>query len=170
MADRGWLIAGVVMIVLAVAGSIVLVLGAAGAGGRSTAPVAAATNLSARVPEGTVATAIRLDPTASVGGAIQPGDVVDLLAYVPEQLSGGEPVTRVLVREGLVYAATKGTTPQTVTLAMPPSQALQVQQAIETGARPVAVVRTTKGAIPSGPEVFGDRDLISWLARLAATR
>jgi hypothetical protein len=103
-----------------------------------------------------------------VAGAIRAGDVIDLYAFFPSQLGEGVAVTRVLLRETLVYGVTRDQGTQTLVLAMAPGQAAQMQQALQMGARPLATVRPSRSSAPAAPTAFADTDYVGWLARLAA--
>ena len=128
-------------------------------------------NLSARVPAGQVATALRLSRTEGAAGAIRPGDTIDVYAFFPQRATGGAPSTRVLLREKLVYAATQEMDLQSVTLVMPPQEAVLLQDALQIGARPYATIRSSKGMpVNEAPVVFGDEALAAWIARLGAGR
>ena len=170
MADRGLLLVGIGIIVLALAASISAVVGTTSTrrGPSDPALSSAAANLSARVPPGEVATSIRLDSVAGVGGGIRAGDVIDLYAFFPAQLGGGLAVTRVLLRESLVYGVAREAGAQALTLSMDPAQAMAVQQALQVGARPLAVIRPASFSAPPAPAAFSDHDLVGWLTRVAS--
>ena len=127
--------------------------------------------LSARVPPGQVATALRVSRSEGVAGALRPGDTIDVLAAFADRVSGGSPSTRILMREKLVYAVALEGDIQSVTLVMPPEEALLLQDALQIGARPYLVLRSAAGlGGAEAPSAFGDEALSAWIGRLAGGR
>lgn len=169
MADRALIIVGIGVIVLAIVASIGAVMSTTDTGRAPSEPVFSsnAANLSGRVPPGEVATSIRLDAVAGVAGGIRAGDVIDLYAFFPSPLSEGVAATRVILRETLVYGVARDGGTQTLILAMAPGQAVQVQQALQLGARPLAAIRPSRSSAPPAPAAFSDADFAGWLTRVA---
>ena len=54
--------------------------------------------LSARIPPGQVATALRLGSVESVAGAIRAGDTIDVYAFLPDRATGSVAATQVHAR------------------------------------------------------------------------
>jgi Flp pilus assembly protein CpaB len=125
--------------------------------------------LSARVPSGQVATALRVSRSEGVAGVLRPGDTIDVLAAFAARVTGGATVTRVLMREKLVYAVALDSNTLSVTLVMPSEEAILLQDALQVGARPYLVLRSSAGlAGNEAPPVFGNEGLSAWITRLAA--
>jgi hypothetical protein len=118
-----------------------------------------------------VATALRLGRVESVGAAIRAGDIIDVYAFVPERATGGAAATRVLMRQKLVYAMSQNADATSITLALPPEEAALLQDSLQIGARPYAILRSSRGA-PSAeaPSGFEDDALASWIASVSASR
>jgi hypothetical protein len=133
-------------------------------------PVTAARSLSGRIPAGQVATALRFGRVESVSGRIRAGDTVDVYAFYSER-AGAAATTRVLMREKLVYTASESPEAISLTLAMPPDEAVSLQDALLAGARPYAVLRSGRGLSQrAAPESFGDDSLSSWITQVAESR
>jgi hypothetical protein len=95
---------------------------------------------------------------------------VDLYAFYPDRAGSGA-TTQVLMREKLVYAATESPDAMSITLAMPTDEVLRLQNALLTGARPYAVLRSTRGmAGQAAPESFGDGSIQAWIAQVTESR
>jgi hypothetical protein len=138
--------------------------------GEAEAPNPART-LSARIPSGHVAAPLRLGRVESIGGVIRAGDVIDVYAFFTERATGGGASTRVLMREKLVYAASANPESASITLALPPEEATLLQDALQLGARPYAVLRSSRGmAGREAPDGFQDEALASWIARVSESR
>lgn len=100
------------------------------------------------VPAGFVATVLPVNEQVSVGGAIGPGDRVDLIANVPiRQRDGSQQlVTQALLRDVGVLATGGQTAPPrapyaTLTLAVSPQDALVVQHLLSANVRMVLALR-----------------------------
>jgi hypothetical protein len=107
----------------------------------------------------------------SIGGVIRAGDVIDVYAFFTERATGGVASTRVLMREKLVYAANSSPDALSVTLALPPDEATLLQDALQLGARPYAVLRSSRGmAGREAPNGFQDDALASWIASVSESR
>jgi Flp pilus assembly protein CpaB len=127
--------------------------------------------LSARVPPGQVATALRVSRSEGVAGALRPGDTIDVLMAFTDRASGVSPTTRVLMREKLVYAVALEGDVQSVTLVMPPEEALLLQDALQVGARPYLVLRSAAGlGGAEAPFALSDEALSAWIGRLTGRR
>jgi hypothetical protein len=130
-----------------------------------------ARSLSARLPSGQVAAPLRLGRVESIGGVIRAGDVVDVYAFFTERATGGVPSTRVLMRQKLVYAVSSNPDAVSITLALPPQEATVLQDALQLGARPYAVLRSSRGMDGrEAPDGFQDDALASWIARVLESR
>lgn len=164
MTMRGPMLLGVALLGLALLGSFWF-LSIRSARAPAAQPLGFDTSISARLPPGQVAVVLRPGLAAAAAGIIRPGDRVDVYAFLPAQ---GEtaPVTRLLLRDTIVYGAAREADAQALTLGMPPEQALLIQHTAQLGARPFVTLRSSQapGAAPP-PEVFTDADLPSWLAR-----
>jgi hypothetical protein len=128
-------------------------------------------SLSARIPSGQVAASLRLGRVESIGGAIRAGDVIDVYAFFTERATGGVASTRVLMREKLVYAASANPDAVSITLALPPEEAALLQDALQIGTRPYAILRSSRGmAGREAPNGFQDDALAPWIARVSESR
>jgi hypothetical protein len=106
---------------------------------------AAPLTIAQRIPADQVATSIRLSQVESVAGALRAGDPIDVYGFYPERLTGDVAATRTLLRQKLIYTTTQDPEGQSVTLAMPPQEALLLEEALRMGARPYAVLRSRSG-------------------------
>lgn len=140
-------------------------LGGPGSLPTAVTPTPAPDRLTRQLPAGQVAFVVRLDRTLDAGGAVQAGDRVDVLAFFSASVTGGEALTRSLVRDSLVLSSVRQSDVQAMTLAVTPDQAVLLQQAEQLGGRQFVVLRPTQGPAPKPSiEAFGDRDLESWLS------
>jgi Flp pilus assembly protein CpaB len=126
--------------------------------------------LSGQLRQGQVAFSVQLDPSVGSGAVIRAGDRVDLLAYFPPQVTGGEGVTRTLVRDATVLVARQQDSGVT-TLSVSSEQALLLQHAAELGGRRFAFLRSPQEtALSALPDIFTDRDLDVWMAKATGSR
>lgn len=167
MAMRGPMLLGVGLIGLALVGSFwFLSISSA----RVPDPLATPSDapISARLPSGQVAVVLRPGLAAAAAGVVRPGDHVDVYAFIPAQ-SDEQPITRLLLRDTVVYSAAREGDAQALTLGMPPEQALLIQHTAQLGARPFVALRSSHpAAATSAPEAFTDADLMRWLTRQEA--
>jgi hypothetical protein len=98
-----------------------------------------------------------------MGGVLKRGDRVDVYALSPSLSS-----TRLILHDALVYAVARDNEGESLTLAMPADQALAAQQAIESGARPFVVLRSTQLEGRPAPTAFSESDLGDWLRQVQA--
>jgi Flp pilus assembly protein CpaB len=108
--------------------------------------------------EGQVATTLSVDSSSGAGGMAQPGDRIDVLGYFSHQVTGGDAVTRVLLQDVQVLATQRSGTNTLLTLALPQTSAVLLQEAQAIGARPFVALRssTRAGGLPAS---FSDTDL-----------
>lgn len=133
-----------------------------------TAPQTMATiEATAAAEPDTVATVLRLDATASVGGAARTGDRVDVLGYFPRQVTGDENVTRVLVSDVPVLGMSPDGGGASLTLAVSQSTALLIHEAQALGARPFVVLRSARGPTTS-PASLNDSQLAERLSQVSS--
>ena len=169
MRQRLPLLVGMVLMALALVATIGLIALSIAASPPPLPTLAQAgpSQLSARLGAGDVAVEIPLDPLASVGDTLRPGDHIDLYALFPPGASGGASATsRILLRDWVVLDASRQGDSEALTLEMPPEQALTIQSATQGGARPFALLHAAGGFTnPTPLDSFGDTDLPAWIAQ-----
>jgi hypothetical protein len=169
--ERSLLYVGIALVVLALFATTAIVPGRGGSGEASSPSTPVSGNLSARVPAGQVATAIRLSRVESAGGAIRSGDLIDLYSYFPERSTDAGPFTRVLLSDKQVYAAVPDNDSESVTLVVSPDEAILLQNALQIGARPFAVIRSGRGGPPAAaPASISDENLATWITQVGSGR
>jgi Flp pilus assembly protein CpaB len=171
VSERFILWVGISLVALAVIVSTALVPGRGAAGDSPSEAPPVARSLAARVPAGQVATAIRFSRVESAGGGLRPGDVIDVYTHFPERALDGGPFTRLLLGSRPVYAAVPDNDFVSVTLVVSPEEAILLQNALQIGARPFAVLRSAKGE-PSNstPVSINDEYLASWIQQVGSSR
>ena len=112
--------------------------------------------------EGQVATSLSVDAGAGAGAVAQAGDHIDVLGYFPHQVTGSDAVTRVLLQDVQVLAAQRSGTNVALTLALPQTSALLLQEAQAIGARPFVTLRASS-SVAGLPARFSDTDLANRL-------
>jgi hypothetical protein len=115
-------------------------------------------------PADRVAAVLNVDVLAGAGGSARSGDRVDVLGYFSRQITGGDSVTRVLVEDVPVLASDRSGGEVALTLAVPQSAALLLQEAQALGARPFVTLRSPHGTGNDARKSFSDADLAARLA------
>jgi Flp pilus assembly protein RcpC/CpaB len=118
------------------------------------------------LPPDRVAAVLNVDAAAGAGVAARSGDHVDVLGYFSRQVTGAESVTRVLLRDVPVVTVDRSAANVALTLAVPQTQALLLQEAQALGARPFVMLRpdvAQPAAVAEAPASFSDVDLANRL-------
>jgi hypothetical protein len=114
----------------------------------------------------TVDLVIQLDGLGGAGAFAEPGDRVDVLAFIPGELNQGNAMTRVLLPDVAVLQGSSAAGPSdtALTVAVSPEQALLVRSAQSLGVRMFAEMRSADRSIArQAPESVSDRELRSRL-------
>lgn len=111
---------------------------------------------SAALPSDRVATVLTVDTAAGAGSAVRPGDHVDVLAFIARE-------THVLLQDVLVLGVDRSGSSIALTLAVPQTSALVMQESQALGAHPFVTLRPLQ---PLGemPTSFSDTDLFERIA------
>ena len=168
MRTRGPLLLGVTLVALALFGSLWFLSLRSGQQVLVPEPPAelAADPLAVRLPRGEVAIALRVNLAAGAGSTVRRGDRVDAYVFFPAQRPGREAMTRLFLQDTLVYGSAPSGDASALTLAMPLSEALLLQHAMQLGGKPFVVLRSGQGARASpAPERLSDADLPGWVRR-----
>ena len=128
-------------------------------------PAEAAGRTSVALPADRVAAVLNVDASAGAGAAARSGDHVDVLAYFSRQVTGAENITRVLLRDVPVVSVARSAANVALTLAVPQTDALLLQEAQTLGARPFVLLLPGAGqpATADQPASFSDADLATRL-------
>ena len=130
----------------------------------ASVPAQALGRTSVALPADRVAAVLNVDASAGAGAAARAGDHVDVLAYFSRQVTGAENVTRVLLRDVPVVSVARSAASVALTLAVPQTDALLLQEAQTLGARPlVLLLPGVAEAAPEQPASFSDADLATRL-------
>ena len=134
----------------------------------ASVPAQAVGRTSVALPADRVAAVLNVDASAGAGAAARAGDHVDVLAYFSRQITRAENVTRVLLRDVPVVSVARSAASVALTLAVPQTDALLLQEAQTLGARPLVLLLpgVAEAAAPEQPASFSDADLA---ARLTGT-
>ena len=166
MRTRGPLLLGAALVALALVGSLWFLFS-----GQSLLPTEPPADLAfgplaVRVPKGEVAIVLRANLAAGAGSTVGRGDRVDAYVFFPAQGPGREAMTRLFLQDTLVYGSAPSGDSSALTLAMPLSEALLLQHAMQLGGKPFVVLRSSQGARASrAPEKVSDADLAGWVRR-----
>ena len=111
-----------------------------------------------------VAAVLNVDIGAGAGVAARAGDRIDVLGFFSRQITGGEAVTRILVRDAPVLRVDRTGGSVALTLEVTPSGALLLQEAQALGARPFVTLRSAQATaeLQAG---FSDSELAQKVAR-----
>ena len=120
--------------------------------------------LSARVPAGEVAIVIKVEPMLGLGGALRPGDHIDLYGFLPPQLGEDRATTQLLLQDAAVRELSSSSDGQSIVFMLPPERALLVQGAINFGVRPFLSIRSAEpNSDPPGLTSLTDSGLRDWM-------
>jgi len=111
-----------------------------------------------------VAAVLNVDIGAGAGVAARAGDRIDVVGFFSRQITGGEAVTRILVRDAPVLRVDRTGGSVALTLEVTPSGALLLQEAQALGARPFVTLRSAQATaeLQAG---FSDSELAQKVAR-----
>ena len=119
-----------------------------------------------QLPAGSVAAVLGLDATPGAASFARAGDHVDVFAFFPAEVAGGQPMTRLLLSDAVVLRADEHAD-SGLTVAVKPGEALLLQQLDQLHARPFAVLRAAQPtpAEPGVRDVLLDSDVRPWLSQ-----
>lgn len=112
----------------------------------------------AELPADRVAIVLVVDASAGAGGVARAGDHVDVLGFFSPQSTGSGAVTRVLLQNVPVLGVDRSGSGVALTLAVPQTSALLLQEAQAIGARPYVTLRPLQ-PLADLPPSFSDTDL-----------
>lgn len=110
-----------------------------------------------------VSTVLSLDAGAASGAAYvtRAGDRVDVLGYFPQQVTGNQGLTRLILQDATVLSVARSGNVVALTLSVTQDAALLLQEAQALGARPYIALRSAQTAAGADgmPARFSDADL-----------
>jgi len=169
MAGRALLGAGIVLLGVAAIASILLLRPVeapsmiASTESAPALPEPGRGQLSARVPAGEVAIIVKVEPMLGLGGALRPGDHVDLYGFLPPQLGEDRPTTELLLSNVNIRDLFSGPDGQSIVFMLPPERALLVQGAINFGVKPFLSIHAMDASDAPGLVSLTDPKLLDWM-------
>ena len=124
-----------------------------------------------QLPAGSVAAVLGLDAAPGAASFARAGDHIDVFAFFPAEVAGGQPLSRLLLSDAVVLRADEKAD-SALTVAVKPSEALLLQQLEQLRARPFAVLHSARPT-PSEPavrDVLLDSDVRPWLTQAMEAR
>ena len=125
-------------------------------------PTPFAGRASAALSADRVAAVLSVDAATGAAAAARKGDHIDVLGFFPQKATGSESVTRVLLADVPVLNVDRAGANVALTLSVPQSSALLLQEAQALGAQPYVTLRSP-AATGETPSSFSDTDLANQL-------
>jgi Flp pilus assembly protein CpaB len=166
LAAAGLILGGAILLAASVVATVALLAPARPPETAAIVPTAvprAAGRTSASLPADRVATVLKLETGSGAAAATRPGDHIDVFAYFTRQVTGADPVTRVLLSDVPVLGVDRSGNNVALTLEMPPESALSLQEAQALGAQPFVALRPVQ-PVAEMPTGFSDTDLANRLS------
>jgi Flp pilus assembly protein RcpC/CpaB len=158
LATGALLLGGAGLVAASIVAAVVLLAPRATPASLETEPTPTAISLSrpaAALAPDRVGTVLSIDANGGASSAVRPGDHVDVLSFFPQQAA-----TRVVLTDIPVLGVDRSGSSIALTLAVPQSSALLLQEAQALGGRPYVMLRPLQ-ASATLPTSFSDSDLIA---------